>query len=238
MPTGLTLGQLRSEVQNATGQSSLVLTTAELNQLINFGLEEIQYNHDWQGLQAVTDISYLSSSDGVALPTTFIKEYGVWQFDGTNTDNALKMNPIPLLDRRMWLERGIATQVSQQLPRPSLNGVYYYVFNKMLWVVPRPAATITVRVHYLNRLTELVLDSDTNFFTINFPGMLKWASLREVFAFLHDTERAQMAESIFTRYLKGAINTDSAGRWRSGEQQGTGGSPIGAPPGPSPNETS
>ena len=43
MPTGLTLGQLRSEVQNATGQSSLVLTTAELNQLINFGLEEIQY---------------------------------------------------------------------------------------------------------------------------------------------------------------------------------------------------
>jgi hypothetical protein len=148
------------------------------------------------------------------------------------------MNPIPLLDRRMWLERGTATQVSQQLPRPSLNGFYYYIFNKTIWIAPRPSSTITVRVHYLNRLTELVVDSDTNFFTINFPGMLKWATLCETFSFLHDMERAQFAEGVFTRYLKGAINTDTAGRWRAGEQQGTGGTPISGQLGPTPNETS
>jgi hypothetical protein len=237
MPTGLTLGQLRAEIIADTGQSALVLGTAQANQLINFALERIQSNHDWKGLQAVTDLSYTAATDGLALPASFIAEYGVWHVDGSNADGGLKMHPIPLIDRRVWLERGTATQVAAQFPRPSLTGFYYYVWNATIWIVPRPTVTITARVHYLQRLNELVADSDTNFFTINYPGLMKWACLCETFSFLHDMERAQFAEGVFTRYLYGIIATDRAARWRQGAQQGMGGSPLGGQIGPSVKET-
>ena len=237
-PTGLTLIQLRTELLADVGQSGLVLTAAQLTTLINFGLERIQNNHDWKGLQNVVDLSYLSSTDGIAVPADFTSEYGVWHFDGTNTDTGLKMHPIPPVDRRLWLERGTAVQVFQQFPRPSLTGFYYYIWDALLWIVPRPAATTTVRLHYIKRLSELVADSDTNFFTINYPAMLKWATLVEVFSFLHDMEKAQFAEGVFTRYLYGAIATDRKSRWRAGDQQQVGGSPISGQLGPTPKETS
>ncbi len=229
MPTGLTLAQLRNAIRGMVSQSALTIGDAELTLLINQGMERVNHSHDWAGLQAETDISYLAASDGLALPADFISEFAVWQIDAANGDAGLRMHPLPRIDRRVWLERGIAPQVLQGFPRPSLTGLFYYVWNKKLWVVPDPAATVVVRVHYINRLNELVNDGDTNFFTVNYPALIKWSAMVELYSFLYENERADHSERVFNRYLQAVIQTDTAGRWRGGWQHSIGGSQIGQP---------
>lgn len=205
------IARIRAKVNVA---SMTVLPDADVLEAINGTQERMaQSSSEWRNLELRYEFTSGPTDDGVPLPGGLRRLEAVSQVDTTQTAPADRLVPLGQTTRGAWIDRTNAVNASDTYPVPAVSGSYFYVWAGKLYLVPQLSASQAFVLDYLGIPDDLTLTGPgaSNFFTTRYFRTLKWGALSEVWAFLHQDERAALALLQFERHLeRGKANETGA----------------------------
>ncbi len=211
---------LRTRIRDFTNRSATILTDAICDDFVNTAMSRMQNSHAWIGQETSVDVTYNSTDDGKAIGSSgFISERQVSLKDTVTTDPSARLTPIDKVvgGRWAWIENLVDDKetdtVYPQASAPgagSVSGRFYYIWKGLLFIVPNPSQEITTTVDYYLRLADLNVGNTSNFFSIDYPEVLKWGALVDAWTFLHEDQRSASAEQMFARLLAAGIKNDAS----------------------------
>lgn len=158
----VTLLDIRTQLRNRIDRkNSKFFLDPELNTYISdsykelYGLIAQKFGDDYY-VSTPYDFTTDGTSDAYTLPANFFKLLGVdAQYNGANDGNGWVT-----LRQFMFQERNAYTLPNYQAFY-GITNLRYRLRDNALWLTPRAQAGQLMRVYYIPRPTELVLDSDT-----------------------------------------------------------------------------
>jgi hypothetical protein len=206
-----TLTTLRTAIRDYTLFPSSIFTDPICDELVNGVLESMEHLHNFQETLSRAALTYLTTSDGIALPDGFLGEEALYEVDPALTaDPSARLSEIPKITRAQWVQRVNASSGHPAFPRPSLRGFYYYLSGMALFVVPQPTTTVSLIFDHFLKSPPLTTGSPTNYATTQYYDCLKWGAIRDAFLFLHEEERAQAFAQRFQIAFTAATKRDFA----------------------------
>lgn len=195
--------------------STTVLPDVEIIEALNSTQERlVQSGSEWLSQEQSLAFTYGTATDGFPLPANYVKLAAVSQRDTSQTDPSLALTAISPTERRQWIDRANAVDVSRDFPVPALTAFYYYLWDEKLFIVPQPAANITVVLDFYGPPAELSLSAPdtTNQFTRMYFRTLKWGALADIWDFLGQEDMSLAAEARFAQYAERARAVETATR--------------------------
>jgi hypothetical protein len=95
----------------------------------------------------------------------------------------------------------------------------YTLFNSQIEFRPAPDTSYPIEMFYVERVADLVNDTDTNDVLLYYPDIYLYASLLEVAVYTEDDELAQKWALLYDREVKRANDAARKARYPSGNLQ-------------------
>jgi hypothetical protein len=216
----LTLSQIRSSAQQRADMvNSQFLTTDEWNFNINQSLASLydilvqKYGDDY-----FVAAPYILATNGTSflypLPTDFLKLLGVDLALSNTQDSFVTIRPFQFSDRNRYAVPNFQSFYG-------VTNLRYRLQGGNLWFTPVPSGGQTIRVWYIPRVTNLVLDTDTS---DGFGGWLEYvivdAAVKALAKEKTDTSQLELAkQQLVQRIESAAENRDAGNPQRVGDTQ-------------------
>jgi hypothetical protein len=219
-----TLGDLRSDLRiwTSTHANPAVIPDVVADACINGAISLMQEAHLFRGQETTSiPLAYPADTESINLPADFVAQRAVYQ----TTDSG----SIPLLAyvektiRSEWLrsekpaEGHRDPEYVQVAPPGSPIGwpTQYSIWRERLYLMPVPSQDLQLVLDYYLRVPPLNDPVRANFFTMRYPHVVRYGALADVYAYLHEDERAgtwrQMFEGMLARVILDDKNTMLAG---------------------------
>lgn len=175
MALGDSFSQIKTDIANWLNRSDLTTYIPDM-----LTLAEIRLARDLRIRAMETALSSTISSGVIAVPSGY-QEMKFAYVDGT---------PIQPVERKdaEWILYNYPTRAAQGKPGYFARQGDNFIFG------PYPDSTYTIKGIYYKKLDALSGSNTTNWFTINAPDLLLFASLVEAGAFIQDDERINLWE--------------------------------------------
>lgn len=212
-----TMATLVSAVQayTVTTNGPTVLDTTTCEECVNTAMRALMRTHNFRGQQVSFDTTFPAGTDGLALPATFVKEYGVWTRNAAAADPSGALGPLDKTMRQMWIEE-VDPQVLRDTVFPSVAAPgmrtptqQYYIWALKLYLVPTPTADVDITIDYWSFLVDLT-GAGSNWFTTVLPDTLRMGAIAEAYRYLHEEERATAWMQLFSAGMQDAIRYDES----------------------------
>jgi len=197
-----TFETIRTWIRDTTEKGSAILTDSIMEGIIQGALERMERAHDWRGQEVTSgNLTYTSTSDGIALPSDFVAEVQVYQKDTQQSDPSRALTPVKKLPggRQTWARAESSRDLSDFHLKPNDRGPFYWLWDEKLYYVPNPSADITLVIDYWQNLAALTTGS--NFLTTLYPRTVYWAALVEAWHFLAQDDFAAQANGMFQNVM-------------------------------------
>lgn len=215
-----TIDALITALRAYTGETSTTAPDATILEALNTAMRRMQRVHGYQGPRGWIDV-VVGTQGGTALPVDFVREYGVYQRDTTQTDPSRALRVIPRTTRYAWTTEGGTADAERDAIYPNVasasasssNREYgYWIQGGEITIVPSPTTTLTVAIEYERTLPDLVSGSAlSNWFTARFPDVVREGGLAELYRYLHEWEVAGQHEQRFAALAQESRTADEAG---------------------------
>lgn len=190
---------------------------------INRALRQIQSLETFSCMKSRSDVTVASGASSAALPARFKQltpeQYPISVLDPTLGAGVSSEVPCEVTSR----EDVVAHRASTFVPsRPAnvrgrLSGLPVWIENTAngwtLNIIDTADGALTFRVSHFAFLPDLAADSDTNYLTINYPGLVENKVKAIAFAALNDPIAAQF-EAMAARLLSDAVLDDNRRMYR------------------------
>ena len=221
MPAELTLAALITQLRDYTNHNSTTLVSATVEVMVNAAVHRLNQDHDWRGQEQNAEAPYSSTADGISVPSGFVKELLIAQQSTTaGVTPSSSRKPINKLvgGRTAWIDQFPRLTTGRDAIFPAIAapgdsstpGFFYYLWDEKIFLVPNPSSDVLLSIDYFAWIPDLTLANNPhNFFTRFYPDALRWGALVEVWAFLHEDERATRADALFEKYKGLAVKHDT-----------------------------
>lgn len=175
-------GQLKTAVADLLNRSDLTSAIADFITMLEARVNrEIRFRN--RRMETSTTLAY-SGTDEATLPTDYLEARTlIWQSDP-----------------RKRLEYMTPTQFEAAYPTDTLGTpANYTIFGSTIQVGPFPNSTVGATLRYLQKLTGLSADSDTNWLLTNHPDVYLYGSALASAPHLGEDNRIQMWLGLFDR---------------------------------------
>lgn len=181
-----------------------------LKNFVLSGQEEIETAYEWPfNVQRDVTLAITNATVNLGLPSDFGEIVEAWiEDDSQSPDDRWKLeeNTMPMPKVKWDSVNGADPTATGERGDPETYTIEYASGTPQIILRPLPDANFTLHLAYLTRLASLSADTDTNYFTTNFPDLLvAWAML-PAFLYLNDTaayERAMLnAERKLARVIQ------------------------------------
>lgn len=184
------LGSIRTFVRNQTLVESDDMTNADLNLLINAGLNEMSLAFDWPFLHATSNITTVQDQANYDLPADLRRLFAVRDNDRRAT--------VTRIDMHTALNRWGGD------PPSGDNAHWYYLWNDDIWLIPVPdtAEASEYTLFYQKAITELSADGDTPEFVSEFHLTPAYYAIARVWEHEEDFTKAEASENAFRQRVE------------------------------------
>ena len=179
------LSALRTFVRNQTLVESDDVSDANLNTMINGGLNELSLMFDWPFLQAEGTVTTVAGQINYSLPSNFRKMFVVRDEDRRATPT------------RLTFQQALNRWGGD--PPTGGDASWYYLWNDDICLVPIPsdAESAEYRLYYQKGITELASDADIPEFASEFHLISAHYAIARVWEHQEDFPKSDSADQKF-----------------------------------------
>lgn len=216
-----TISDLRTQLRDWTGTNSTILPNATCDAFVNHAMAIMQRAHRWRGQEATSaSLTYGAGVGSITLAsvsvTDFIEERALYLYDAAQSTPSSQLKYMKRVRRDEWVEHNfnISATQDQQFPQTALPGavpadtLLYALWDERIFILPSPSSALTLMLDYWAFLADLSDANTSNFFSTQYPDLLRLGGLAEAYEFLHEDLRAEGYRNKFQAALKTAVDHD------------------------------
>jgi len=185
-----TLLAMRSYVRNQTLVETDDVSNANLDIMLNAGLNQLSLAWNWPFLQATATLSTVADTQTIAVPADFRKAYLLYE-----TDTRVRL-------KEVTFEQAISTWGGD--PPAGDEARWFYFWNNTFYLIPIPATTESAEytLFYQKAITELSADGDTPEFVSEFHLLPTQYAIARVWEHEEDFPKATEADTQFREQVE------------------------------------